>query len=102
MPGPSKCQIRNKKLKRAQKLQSIPSTFQKNEIVCLGEEMTVLKSELSETIGEISDIKLDNNQRLNIVQSATLDADIAIRTAENLVRKMVALASNRVISSAQH
>ena len=101
MLGHSKSRIRNEKRERARKLQSITSTLQKHTIVRLGEELTVLKRETSKTNGELSDVKIANNLLLNIAQSATLDAYIATRTAENLVRKIVALASDRVITSAQ-
>ena len=101
MLGHSKSQIRNEKRKRARKLQSITSALQKHTIVRLGEELTVLKRETSKTNGKLSDVKLANNRLLNIAQSATLDAYIATRTAENLVRKIVASASDRVITSAQ-
>ena len=101
MLGHSKSQIRNEKRKHARKLQSITSALQKHTIVRLGEELTVLKRETSKTNGELSDVKLANNRLLNIAQSATLDAYIATRTAENLVRKIVASASDRVITSAQ-
>ena len=101
MLGHSKSQSRTEKGKRARKLQSITSTLQKHTIVRLGEELTVLKRESSNTNGELSDVKLDNNWLLNIAQSATLDAYIATRTAENFVRKIVASASDRVVTSAQ-
>ncbi len=98
---PSKSQICNEKRKRARKLQSITSTIQKNQIVRLGEELTDLKSESSKTIGVLSDVKIDNNRLLNLAQSATLDAYIATRTAENLVRGSVVSEKDRAIGSVQ-
>ena len=56
---------------------------------------------MSKTNGDLSDVKLTDNQLLNIAQSATLDAYISTRAAETLVRKIVASASDRVITSAQ-
>ncbi len=50
----------------------------------------------------VSDVELDNKRLLNIAQAAMLDACIATRTAENLVRKIVASAIDRVITTAQH
>ena len=56
---------------------------------------------MSQTKGGLSDLKLYNNQLLDIAQSDTLDACIATRNTETLVRKIVASASDRVITSAQ-
>ncbi len=80
---------------------AINCLLSQNTIFRLGEELAVQKRELSKTRGELSDVKLNNNQLLNIAQSATLDAYIATQTAENLVKKIVASVSDRVITSAQ-
>jgi hypothetical protein len=104
MPVPTNAQVRNRKRKRARplkNLQSITSALQKNHIARLGEESTVLKSESKRTKGdlssEISEYKFAKYQLQNIAQSTTLDAYIATRTAENLVRTIVE--KDRVIDS---
>jgi hypothetical protein len=96
MPVPTNSQVRNRKRKHTPRpLQSFTSTLRSPEthIASLGEESTGLKSESKKTKEDLSSEISENNfakyQIQNIAHSTTLDAYIAMRTAENLVRTIV-------------
>ena len=93
----SKYQIRNQKRKHARQLQSIHSTIQKNHIARIEKELVVSNDVLKKTAGELASVKNANDRLQVIAQSATLDAHIFKRSAENHATKLVE--KDRIISS---
>jgi hypothetical protein len=97
VPAPSKSQIRNQKRKHARQLQSIHSTIQKNHTARIEKELVVSNDVLKKTAGELARVKNANDRLQVIAQSATLDAHIFKRSAENHATKLVE--KDRIIAS---
>jgi hypothetical protein len=95
--APSKSQIRNQKRKHARQLQSIHSTIQKNHIARIEKVLVVSNDVLKKTVGELASVKNANDRLQVLAQSATLDAHIFKRSAENHATKLVE--KDRIISS---
>ena len=96
-PIPSKSQIRNEKRKRARHLLSVKTEVLKNHISRIEKDLSSSIHSSSKTKGELAIVKLENDRLQNVSQSATLDAIIAKRTAENLASKIVD--KDRIIAS---
>jgi hypothetical protein len=96
-PVLSKSQSRNDRKKRARLLHTVNSLIQKNHIAHIEKELSE-KIEASKKVqGELALVKQDNDRLQNIAQSATLDAYIFKRTAENHAVKIVE--KDRIIAS---
>ena len=95
--APSKSHIRNEKRKRARQLQSVRSTLQKNFTNSLQTELVDLTFAHKKTEAELACVKNANDRLQNIAQSATLDAFIYKRSAENHASKLVD--KDRIIAS---
>jgi hypothetical protein len=88
-PALSKSQIRNEKRKRARQLNSVHSILQKNHTAHIEKKLTALTDASKRTEGELASVKIANDRLQNIAQSATLDAIIFKRSADNYAEKLV-------------
>jgi hypothetical protein len=88
-PVPSKSQSRNARKKRARQLNSVHSLIQKNHIARVEKELSDCIDASKKVQGELALAKHDISRLQNIAQSATLDAYIFKRTAENHAVKIV-------------
>ncbi len=88
-PAPSKSQIRNEKRKRARQLLSVRSIVQKNYTARIEKELIELTDVSKKTEGELVSVKIANDRLQSIAQSATLDAIIFKRSADNHAAKLV-------------
>ena len=96
-PALSKSQIRNRQRKRERQLHSSRSLVQKNHVARLEKELVVLNDAAKKTEGELACTKIANDRLQSIAQSATLDAIIFKRTADNYAAKL--MEKDRVIAS---
>ena len=98
VPALSKSQSRNAKKKRSRQLQSVHLAIQKNHTERFEKELVALHDVAKKTKGELARATIANDRLQIIAQSATLDAHIHKRTAENLAEKLVE--KDRAISAA--
>ena len=96
-PVLSKSQSRNARRKRARQLNSVQSLIQKNHIARVEKELSERIDASKKVQGELVSAKHDISRLQNIAQSATLDAYIFKRTAENHAVHIVE--KDRVIAS---
>uniref|UniRef100_A0A7S0MZ62 Uncharacterized protein n=1 Tax=Cryptomonas curvata TaxID=233186 RepID=A0A7S0MZ62_9CRYP len=96
-PAVSKSQIRNEKRKRARQLLSVRSIIQKNNTARIEKELIALTDISKKTEGELARVKIANDRLQCLAQSATLDAIIFKRTADNHSAKLVE--KDRIIAS---
>ena len=89
VPALSKSQIRNAKKRNARHLQSVQLAIQKTHTERIEKELVASHDAAKKARGELARANLVIDRLQNIAQSATLDAYIHKRTAENLAMKLV-------------
>jgi hypothetical protein len=87
----------SEKRKRQRQLRSIRDTIQRNHIARLELELVVTQDSAKKSAGENASLKLAVDRLQNIAQSATLDAFIFQRSAEN--RALTIVDRDRTIAS---
>ena len=97
--APSKSHIRNEKRKRARQLQSVRSDIQKFFTNRLQKELIDLTFAHKKTEAELARVKNANDRLKVVAQSATLDAHIFKRSAENHAMNLKLVEQDRTIAS---